>query len=256
MARKKNSSLGCLFWIALILLILVVFLFSRERIAAVLESTGFGDLVQTFQQDGEEPEIKRIPPEEPETRPAKEEQGQEKEQEQEIPLRPEIEPEVEEGEHEAEPSQKEEEAPLVEKRLRTSILYFVMVGDDGNITLQHVARPVYFKASPLTRTIEALFHGLSPAELNKGLISLIPDSTSLRSVAVKNGVAYIDLNEAFSFNEFGAEGANASLKQLVYTATEFPTVSAVQILINGKKQDYLMTEGLSIIAPIKRSSFP
>jgi hypothetical protein len=38
---KKRRTLGCLFYIALVLLVLVVFLFNRGRVQEVLEKTGF-----------------------------------------------------------------------------------------------------------------------------------------------------------------------------------------------------------------------
>ncbi|WP_020614327.1 GerMN domain-containing protein [Sediminispirochaeta bajacaliforniensis] len=256
MARKKNSSLGCLFWIALILLALVIFLFSRERISSVLETTGFDTLLKTVQKDTKEPEVKRISPEE-EKPPAEERPTIEpSDQVQERPKEPEVIEKELPVENLDEPEQeKPAEKPLVEQKLRTSILYFVMVGDSGEIALQHVTRPVYYESSPLTRTLEALLKGLTTAELNKGMISLIPEGTALRSVMVRNGVAYVDFSETFAFNEFGVEGANAALKQVVYTATEFSTVKSVQITINGKKKDYIATEGLTIANPIGRDSF-
>ena len=45
MAKKKRT-LGCLFYIALVLLVLVVFLFNRERVQEVLEKTGFTRLFE------------------------------------------------------------------------------------------------------------------------------------------------------------------------------------------------------------------
>ncbi|MFA8442772.1 hypothetical protein, partial [Yoonia sp.] len=57
MKRKKKSSIGFLFWTALILLILVVFLFNKKTIDSVLENTGFMRIVRTENQD---PEIKRV----------------------------------------------------------------------------------------------------------------------------------------------------------------------------------------------------
>jgi germination protein M len=257
MARKKNSSLGCLFWIALILLVLVVFLFSRERINAVLESTGLTGITGFFERDDNDkvPEVLRVPqpqeeptqeelPKEPATRPSVTKEEEPEVREQVLPIE-----ELREKEAER------EETPLVDKKLRSSILFFVTVDDSGAINLQHVTRPVYFEASPLTRTMEALMQGLSPAELNRGMLSLIPDGTVLRSVAVKDRIAYIDFNEAFAFNEFGAEGAKASLKQVVFTATEFPTVDAVQITIQGKRRDYLASEGVKIAEALTRDSF-
>lgn len=266
MARKKKSSLGCLFWIALILLVLVVFLFSRDRISSVLTNTGFDPVLKIFQPKEKDPEVKRIDPEgkvieEVDSGPAAESQEPEQlvdsdpspqteepaETEQEIEL-----PDLTSAEEE---ESGEEEPPLVDKKLRTSVLYFVTVGEDGSISLQHVSRPVYYEASPLTRTMEALLEGLSPQELNKGLLSLIPAQSRIRSIAVKGGTAHIDFTEAFAFNEFGAEGADASLKQVVYTATEFTTVTSVQITIEGRKRSFLVSEGIPISGPLNRDSF-
>lgn len=227
-------------------------MFSRERISAVLENTGFDNLLKTVREEDPEPEVRRVPPAEetpqgkPDEKPAPE---QEKPEEiiQTLPVEELAQDEPEEG--------PETEEPLVDRKLRTSILFFVTVDDSGAISLQHVSRPVYYEASPLTRTMEALLNGLTSAELNSGLLSLIPEGTAIRSVSVKNGVAYIDFTEAFAFNEFGAEGSNAALKQVVYTATEFSTVNAVQITINGKKRDFLITEGIPTATPLTRESF-
>ncbi len=255
--KKKNSSLGCLFWIALILLALVVFLFSRDRISTVLETTGFETLLKTVQDDEKTPEVTRIPPEEeqpqsgPEPAPAPvQEPGVRETPEETRQTLP-----VEELTEEQEEKEPAEEKPVLDQKLRTSILYFVKVGESGAISLQHVSRPVYYESSPLTRTMDALLKGLSPAELNSGMLSLIPEETRILSVSVKNEVAYLDLSEAFAFNEFGAEGSQAALKQVVYTATEFPTVKAVQITINGKRRNYLVSEGTSIAKPLSRDSF-
>ena len=62
MAKKKKASLGCLFWIALILLVLVVFFFNRERITTVIEETGFKDYI--LKDQPQKPDVKRVEPEE------------------------------------------------------------------------------------------------------------------------------------------------------------------------------------------------
>ena len=43
--KKKPASLGCVFWIAFILLIIVLFFFNKKNIGNVLEKTGAGDLL-------------------------------------------------------------------------------------------------------------------------------------------------------------------------------------------------------------------
>jgi len=57
------------------------------------------------------------------------------------------------------------------------------------------------------------------------------------------------------YNHYGIEGYAGQLKQVVYTATAFPTVQDVQILIEGSKRDYLGGEGVFIGKPLSRNSF-
>ena len=57
------------------------------------------------------------------------------------------------------------------------------------------------------------------------------------------------------YNRFGIEGYAGQLKQVVYTATTFPTVQDVQILIEGETRDYLGGEGVFIGRPLSRNSF-
>lgn len=127
--------------------------------------------------------------------------------------------------------------------------------ENGGISLKPVIRTVYFNDSPLTQTMLSLIQGLTPSELNRGLISLIPEGTSLLGISIKDSVAFINFSEQFKFNSFGEEGLEASLKQIVFTATEFSTVEKVQLLINGKAVKYLSTEGIFAGEPLSRSSF-
>jgi spore germination protein GerM len=247
MKRKRGASLGCLFWIALILLVLVVFLFNRRRIETVLEATGFIGVLTSSQ---ETPEIESDAQPEARETPAAGEAPGEKQQEVEanetVTLK--VVPQTSEGETEEAAAEAVEE-----KRLRRASLYFVFHdGEKGE--LRRVVRPVYYADSPLTDTLKALLEGPSGAELNQNLISLVPGNSRINSVAVKDGVAYIDMTESFRFNSFGYEGAVLQLKQLIYTATEFPTVSSVQFLIEGRKQQYLNPEGLYIGKPLGRDS--
>ena len=92
-------------------------------------------------------------------------------------------------------------------------------------------------------------------EINLGLMTMVPSGTLLRGVTVRGDTANVDFSESFRFNSLGIEGMTAQLKQIVYAATEFPTVKKVQILIEGKKVDYLGTEGVRIDQPLSRSSF-
>ncbi len=255
--RKKNkASIGCLFWIALILLVLVIFLFNRETIQNVLEETGFMEIIQNNDEPSEppEPEVERtLTEEEPEEKPVREERPIEVE----VETKPEPETVIElEVETEAAiPEKTNTEPPKKDKNVRRSKMYFIEVGPEGNIKLKGIVRPVYYIDSPLTETMKTLLEGLSSTELNMGLISLIPEQTRILSISLKNNTAYLNFSDEFRFNSFGVEGYNAQLKQVVYTATEFSNVKSVQILIEGAKIDYMGPEGVFIGKPLSRSDF-
>lgn len=263
--KKKRSPIGCLFWLALILLVVVVFLFNRERIKNVLENTGFTNLL-TREKEEEEPEVVR----EEETEESREEGASgaaSEDDELVIEIQPaeedgssmqEEEPAAEDSMTEETSGEEKQEEPAVEEeqwKIRNGKLYFIEVDEGGIISLQAVIRPIRFRDSPLTQTMEELLNGLLPSELNQELLTLIPEKTEILSVRIENRVAYINFNEAFRFNSLGLEGYVAQLKQIVYTATEFPTVDSVQILIEGRSYEYLGPEGVFIGKPLSRSSF-
>ena len=106
--------------------------------------------------------------------------------------------------------------------------------------------------SPLTDAIKNLLAGPDASDKVR---TLIPSGTKLIGASVKNGIATLNFNEAFVFNQnFGNDGYSAQLQQIVYTATEFSTVNSVQFLIEGEKKDFLV-EGLWIGSPLSRANF-
>lgn len=253
MKRKKKSSIGCLFWVALILLLIVIFLLSRSRIESVLEATGFKDILKKNTNittpliiqntNNRKKSLKNNS--ESNTPPQK----------QNTKSNTKMVPEVTININESKDNTKVLKEVYSQKKERTSVLYFILVSNNGSISLRKVQRTIFFIDSPLTETIKSLIKGLTPSELNHGLISLIPDKTKLLGISIKGATAYINFNDSVKFNSFGEEGLAASLKQIVYTATEFKTVSNVQILINGKKEKYLSTEGVFVGKPLSRDSF-
>lgn len=66
--------------------------------------------------------------------------------------------------------------------------------------------------------------------------NIIPKQTKLNSIAVKDGIAYVDFNDAL-VKKFtgGSTGEEMLVGSIVNTLTEFPEIKKVQILINGKK---------------------
>jgi len=259
MARKKHT-LGCLFYVALILLVLVVFLFKRETVQEVIEKTGFTRLFQ--KQTEAPPEVVIAPPhaERPQENPSRDRQPRERPG-QDGP-EPAGTPEREQpaGEQQVvvtvqRPTSEQKAPQKTEARTRQARLFYLSVSSDGTIHLKGVVRPVQYTDAPLTATLQALLDGPSTAEVSQGLITMISPQTRLRRLYVKDETAYLDFNEAFRFNSLGKEGLIAQLQQIVYSATEFSNVKQVQFLIEGNVTDYLGPEGLFIGKPLSRESF-
>ncbi|MDR1575795.1 MAG: GerMN domain-containing protein [Treponema sp.] len=139
----------------------------------------------------------------------------------------------------------------VETRERN--LYFTQVGADGAIIRSRVSRKIALSASPMLDSLQALLAGPGTDEKRRGMVSLIPPNTRILSATVRGGTAYISFSEDFQYNTYGVEGYAAQLTQIVWTVTEFPNVTDVQILIEGRRVDYL-GEGIWIGSPINRES--
>jgi spore germination protein GerM len=278
MARKRNT-IGCLFYVALVLLVLVIFLFNRARVQQVIEKTGFARLFE--RKRGAPAEVVVAPPAEPapgatgptgqppapaagpagatgsapDSTPGSAAQpSSEVVVELAKPAAPAATAQPGSTEARAKPAPGQGEAPSP-SRTRQARLFFIAVTPDGGIQLKSVIRPVKYTDAPLTSTLEALLAGPTSAEVNQGLMSLVAPAARLRKAQVKDGTAYLDFSEAFRFNSLGKEGLSAQLQQVVYSATEFPTVKRVQILLEGRTSDYLGPEGLYIGKPLSRQSF-
>jgi spore germination protein GerM len=101
--------------------------------------------------------------------------------------------------------------------------------------------------------LEAVIKGPSADESKRNLLSLIPGNVTILGATVRGSTAYIDFSEDFLFNTYGIEGYAGQLRQVVWTATEFGNIKDVQILVEGKRIDYL-GEGIWIGSPLSRDS--
>jgi germination protein M len=137
---------------------------------------------------------------------------------------------------------------------RERAVYFTQIDKDGQILQSRVARKLPVSDTPLQDALNAMFAGPSADEINRGILNIIPKNTRILSAAVRGSTAYINFSEDFMFNTFGIEGYVAQLRQIVWTVTEFSNVNDVQILIEGRRLDYL-GEGIWIGSPISRQSF-
>jgi spore germination protein GerM len=153
------------------------------------------------------------------------------------------------------PVEKSQPAQTERPAVRKARLYFATIDPAGRIQLRSVIRPIAASDSPLRDTLENLLKGPTAQELNLGYVSMIPVDARLRNVTVKGVTAVVDFSESFRFNPQGLEAMDAQLRQVVFAATEFPTVKNVQIQIEGSTVRYLGTEGMRLDAPLSRASF-
>jgi spore germination protein GerM len=141
--------------------------------------------------------------------------------------------------------------PAAQPASRDRALYFTQIDSDGAILRVKTTRSLAVSDSPLVDALGALISGPDAREKRQGMVSLIPQGTRILNATVRGSTAYISFSEEFQYNTYGVEGYAAALKQIVWTATEFSNVRDVQILIEGRRVDYL-GEGIWIGSPVSR----
>ena len=112
------------------------------------------------------------------------------------------------------------------------------------------------EATPLVATaaMKALLAGPSPAELAAGLGTSVPAGTKLLGIAIKKGVATVDLTSQYQSGG-GSLSMKARLAQVVYTLTQFPTVRAVLFHLDGEPVNVFSGEGIVLDHPVGRADY-
>jgi hypothetical protein len=147
------------------------------------------------------------------------------------------------------------ETPAVTERpadTRERGIYFMQAGrNDTELLPARTSRSIRVSDSPLLDSLNALLAGPTAEERNRGVLHFIPPETRIISVIVRGNTAYINFNDEFQYNTHGREGSAAQVRQIVWTATEFPNIRDVQFLVENKRLDFL-AEGVMIGSPIGR----
>lgn len=104
-------------------------------------------------------------------------------------------------------------------------------------------------------SLTALLQGPTQEERAAGVSSAIPQGTELRGLTIESGIATVDLSM-----EFGAGGGSTSvltrLAQVVYTITQFPTVDAMVLEIEGERPEpYFSEAGVVLDGPQDRAAW-
>jgi spore germination protein GerM len=255
--QKSESRLsgGVLFWLAFFILIICLFFINRNLIRTTIQNTRFLERLFDRPQDTAE----TIPPEDAVIEEVLPESDFEEEEVSRsapaVTVPAEEKPAITPQAAPAPPPSGEPLGARPEAARQDRPMYFMQVDKDGTVMRMRVSRALAVSDTPMTDVLQALLAGPSPEEQRRGMISFIPPGTKLLSVMVRGTTAYINFNQEFQFSTFGVEGYAAQLRQIVWTATEFSTVTDVQILIEGKRVDYL-GESILIGGPISRDMLP
>jgi spore germination protein GerM len=274
-AQKKpgkspgGKPLALLFWVIFFILIAGLFLVNRELIRKTLQDTQLLDRLSNRNRQVE-PETLPVQPPPPAADPppvsVREPEQPSSQQPRETPPAAANQPPAEQPappEPEPAPSRPvappaesrdaagQQTAPTPETTVRDRTIYLTQIDREGTILRSKAARAIPVSDSPMLDALNALLRGPTTEEERRGLVSLIPPETRILSATVRGNTAYISFSEEFQYNTYGVEGYAAQLKQIVWTATEFPNVRDVQILIEGRRVDYL-GEGIWIGSPISR----
>jgi hypothetical protein len=108
------------------------------------------------------------------------------------------------------------------------VYYFSKLSKDR---LAPAARPIG-SVRVLADALRALSGGPSETEKAAGFTTQLPTSIDVREVDLKDGIATIELESVRATDHIGLP--DAALAQVVFTATQFPTVRAVKVETDGR----------------------
>jgi hypothetical protein len=103
-----------------------------------------------------------------------------------------------------------------------------------------------------TAALHAVLSGPTAGEQAAGLRSAIPAGTTLLSLKIAHGTATVDFSSAFE-SAATASTMSARLAQVIYTITQFPTVTRVQFQIDDQSRTVI--GGVPVQSPQTRAMF-
>lgn len=128
----------------------------------------------------------------------------------------------------------------------TMTIYYA-TKDAANVMAEKYIEPK--TSHPAQTAMELLIAGPKKTALEP----VIPVGTKLRSVSIKDHIAYVDFNDKLVKNNNGGSTSEILLvAAIVNTLTEFHDIQKVQILVEGKKIDTISGH-MDIGEPLSRS---
>lgn len=138
----------------------------------------------------------------------------------------------------------------------TSTIYLLADQPDGGPFLMPVHRDAPASLDLPSAAVLALLAGPTQAERDTvpAISTAIPAGVDLLGLTIEDGVATVDLDEAFD-DGGGSASMFARLGQLVYTLTRFDGVDTVALSLDGEPVEVFSGEGLVLDGPVGRDWF-
>jgi germination protein M len=134
--------------------------------------------------------------------------------------------------------------------------YFFLGSFVDNAGLAPVLREIPKTKGVGAAAMQALLAGPNDDELGArpAMYTTIPEGTRFLGLTIDNGVATVNLSK-----EFESGGGSASvvgrLAQVVYTLTQFPTVTSVRFQLDGEAVEAFSGEGVVLDQPVGRADY-
>lgn len=139
----------------------------------------------------------------------------------------------------ASPGEPTSPSPAATAAPATTVRVYFMRGEKLGVAERQVPQTKAVANAALT----ALCGGLTTEETDAGLTSAVPVGTELLGVSIRDGVATVDLSGEYASGG-GSLSMMARVAQVVYTLTQFPTVTSVDFRMDGAPLTELGGEGL------------
>ena len=128
-------------------------------------------------------------------------------------------------------------ATTVEGPAHDVLLWFVRNGQPASVTRKAPA-----SADVVRQAVDLLLLGPTAEEVQAGLSSQIVTGAQVNAIAIRDGVATVDMSADIQAVVPGATDAGEAdrrkLGQIVRTLTEFPTVKWVRFVVDGLEQTF------------------
>jgi len=135
-------------------------------------------------------------------------------------------------------------------------VYFVLGSFQDNAGLVPVLRDIPKTKAVGAAAMDALIEGPNDAELGArpAMYTNIPDGTSYLGLTINAGIATVNLSKEFDGGG-GSASVTGRLAQVVYTLTQFPTVTGVRFLVDGGPMVVFDGDGNVVAGPVGRDDY-